>query len=182
MMYPDLEPEPVLRTLMALSEFEAGVITIEKHDILSYDGGKCAKILRHPSCPPPPPPCLLDGVEYELETTNLLDKTMTQCNVSQLEDNKLRCDSEETENTLLNPLSHVNVTNKYPYPDLVPEAFDNNFQQKYMHAPSKHDGLQRENNGSTTIRDIETFFLTTVLCSTLLLLYFFPAHDPSTNY
>ena len=177
-MWPELDPEPVLRTLMALWEFEAGVFNLVKHDVLDYGGGTYTKLLRHPSCPPPPPPCQLDGVEYELDTTTIFDRTMS----NNAQANMTRNEEDEIEhNTSINPLSHANATNKYPFPDLVPEAFENRVQHKVLSDSCKSGDFDRENNESTT-RNIETFFLTTMLCSTLLLLYLLPAYDPLTNY
>ena len=186
-MYPDLNPEPILKTLEELWNFAAGTaaITSPERTYNSISGGRRnTHVLRPPSCSPPPPPCQLDGVEYELETTSLLDKTITEANVNEFEPNNLTSEV----NTMEHSLTSVNlqlhdITNNYPYPDLVPEAFSNPFQKRLLLASNQLHQTDESNYGSSiTRRNIESIFLITVFCSTMLLLYLFPAYDPSLDY
>ena len=161
-VYPDLVPQLVLETLMALWNYEAELSYPDKGDPLKHGGGRCAKILKHPMGPPPPPPCQLDGVEYELEITRVLDNTRV-----------MMPDRQRTESDLIGGQhSNSNATRTYPFPDLVPESFDNIQLQR---------GQVRIENGKSLrkcghISNIhETMFLTFVLLSSLLLLYLLPA-------
>ena len=194
-MYPELEPEPVLKTLVTLWN-----ISSETDDVAntSCSGGSSSsrniKVLRPPSSPPPPPPCCdLEGLEFELETTSLSDKTITEGNADEFatsEEKGVADAAVMTDSLELNghQTHDTNVTtNNYPYPDLVPEAFNNVTNRGVLaSADNLHTNCSRsrpyDNDNGALMRNVESLFLLSIFCGTLLLLYLFPAHDPSTNY
>ena len=121
-VYPILNLEAVLETLMVLWDYETKLTLTDNRD-LKYGVRGCQMYLKHPDCPPPPPPCQLDGVEYELETMSIPGKTMCVNTLTHIE--SFDIPSTQTPTKSLND-KHVleNGVCEYPFPDLIPESFD----------------------------------------------------------
>ena len=175
-IYPDLHPQPVLETLMTLWNYEAELFIPHKHTSLECKTGKLTRVLKHPNFPPPPPPCQLDGVEYELETTRIINNVMDERDTMESDDCALlmAINQNEIDKYALKKPFQLTINNKYPFPDLVPEAFDN-IQMKQGQNLVDYNELNGRSKDDS--RFIETWFLVTVLISTLLLLYLSPAQN-----
>jgi hypothetical protein len=175
-IYPVLHPQPVLETLMALWDYAAELFFSHKYASLECKAGKLVRVLKHPSYPPPPPPCQLDGVEYELETTSIINNVMDERDTLEPEECALlmAINQNEIDKYAHKKPSQVNITYKHPFPDLVPEGFDNIQMNQWQNLVdyNEPDGTSRDNS-----RFIETWFLVTMLICTLLLLYLSPSQN-----
>ena len=122
--------------------------------------------LRHPPDPPPPPPSQLDDVEYELETTHILENTIIDTNpifTNQSDDNDYKNNSNE-----------ISISNTSAFPDLIPESFENIQKIRQKMSVNEMSFDECEN----VIRNkIETTFLVIVLISSLAMLYILPNFD-----
>ena len=165
-IYPHLQPQQVLKTLMSLwsKAFES---SFDDYNSITSRNAIMQNSLRHPPNPPPPPPCQLDDVEYELETTNILDSTIIDTNpifTNQSDDNDKKNSNE------------ISISNTSAFPDLIPESFEN--IQKIRQKMSVNE-MSFDECENVIRHKIETVFLVIVLISSLAMLYILPNTDTS---
>ena len=165
-IYPDLHPQQVLKTLMVLwsKAFES---SFDDYNPMIPRNTIRQNCLRHPPNPPPPPPCQLDDVEFELETTNILDNTNFNTNL---------IFTNQSDNNDNNNSNEISITNTSAFPDLIPESFENirKIRQKMSVNEMSFDECE-----NVIRHKIETMFLVIVLISSLTMLYILPNSDTS---
>lgn len=171
-----LHPQPVLETLKALWTYDAASFSDHKHVTIECKAGNLARVLKHPNIPPPPPPCQLDGVEYELETATIMHSVTDECNIMEPKECALILPISQNELHKYGHKEHsyVNTPNKYPFPDLVPEAFDNIQMSNGRNLLDYNLQFQRSRDDTTSIN---TWFLITLLICSLLLVYLLPSQN-----
>ena len=167
-VYPILNLEAVLETLMALWDYETK-LTLTDIGTVKHGARGCQMYLKHPDCPPPPPPCQLDGVEYELETMSISGKTTVANNLTHIESSDIP--SIQTSMKSLNDKQVLeNRACEYPFPDLIPESFDNRQQH-----------IRTNQTLSKSKEDIspnaESWFLISVIIGSLMTLYLLPTYE-----
>ena len=167
-VYPTLNSQVVLVTLMALWDYETK-LTLTDIGTVKHGARGCQMYLKHPDCPPPPPPCQLDGVEYELETMSIPGKTMCVNTLTHIE--SFDIPSTQTPTKSLND-KHVleNGVCEYPFPDLIPESFDN----RQQHIRTNQTLLKSKEDIS---RNAESWFLISVIIGSLMILYLLPTYE-----
>lgn len=137
---PENDPEPVLKTIRALLDTQSANGAAKQ----SRGGGN---LIRPPSFPPPPPPsCQLDGLEIDLDVTEIRPAMAEEEDVSDL-DPPL-------------PPEAATLTN---YPDLVAEAFS-----------SIKNESPEPREASDVSRRLESALLLAVLVGSILLMYKYP--------
>ena len=163
-IYPDLHPQQVLKTLMALwsNAFES---SFDDYNSIIPRNTIVKSCLRHPPNPPPPPPCQLDDVEYELETTNILENTI-------IDNNPIFTNQSDYNDK--NNSNEISITNTSAFPDLIPESFEN--IQKIRQKMSVNE-ISFDECENVIRHKIETMFLVIVLICSLALLYILPNFD-----
>lgn len=162
-IYPELQPQPVLKTLTALWN-KNDACAFNNHHTLDLKDRNQKKYVNFPSISLPPPPFKLDDVEHELETTTILEDMVEipKSFISHIENGATTCSNE---------ISAINITNTCVFPDLIPESFEN---IQLMRKNESIDSDLSYECKNLTIQKVETLFLIIVFISSMTLLYLLP--------